>query len=71
MDVSVLLRNLYIEKENIERAIAALEALQGICPSQEPVSKRRGRKAMGPEERRRVSARMKRYWDKRRERESA
>ncbi len=69
MDLHETIRQLKIEKEKIERAILQLEQLQGDhFPSGAGLvlPKRRGRKAMGPEERREVSERMKKYWDAKR-----
>jgi len=76
MDLSKVLRQLELEKQNIEQAIALLEQVQGgsDVPATKyrepagPVSlpKRRGRKSMGAEERQRVSERMMRYWENRR-----
>jgi len=68
MDVTKTIRQLKIEKERVERTIAILEGLQtgtGVALVQVP--KPRGRKSMSPEERREVSARMKRYWANRRQ----
>jgi hypothetical protein len=64
-----VIRSLREDKEKLERVIAALEELkgdhhQGIPPSVPDT--RRGRKSMSPDERQEVSARMKRYWAKRR-----
>jgi hypothetical protein len=73
MDLDRALRDLYAEKEKLERAIASLEELQRASSGNSdapgmPVagSKRRGRKFMSPDERREVSERMKRYWANRR-----
>ena len=66
MDLSKIIEELRRDKEKLECVIASVEALQ--APSVEgnvPPQKRRGRKFMSPEERRQVSARMKRYWAKR------
>ena len=56
-----MIRELYAQREKLDRTIAALEALGSGEPP-----KRRGRKSMSPEERQRVAERMKRYWAKRR-----
>ncbi|MDR3642427.1 MAG: hypothetical protein P4L74_02250 [Candidatus Doudnabacteria bacterium] len=56
---------LYARKEKLDRAIAALEALQ--AQGEAPSTKRRGRKFMPAEERKIVSERLQRYWAKRRE----
>jgi hypothetical protein len=53
---------LYAEKERVEKAIAALEQLQANSSDTAVKPKRPGRKSMGEEERRKVSARMKRFW---------
>ena len=51
------------EKQRLERVIASLEELKGpAAGTAAPVRSRRGRKSMSPEERREVSARMKKYW---------
>ncbi len=69
MDLYKTIQELYAEREKLERVIASLEELQktgdplaGLTQS----VKRRGRKSMGPKERREVSERMKKYWEKRR-----
>jgi hypothetical protein len=63
-----MIRSLYGEKEIVERAIASLEELQQISgPGQHSSSsEHRGRKSMSTDERRQVSARMKKYWAARR-----
>jgi hypothetical protein len=72
MDLYRAIRELYEEKKRIEEAIASLEQLlasksaAGVFNSL--LKKRRGRKSMGPEERRMVSERMKKYWAQRRAR---
>ncbi|MCL6506876.1 MAG: hypothetical protein K6T59_07610 [Bryobacteraceae bacterium] len=72
MDLYRAIRELYEEKRRIEEAIASLEQLlasksaAGVFDSL--LKKRRGRKSMGPEERRMVSERMKKYWAQRRAR---
>lgn len=69
MDVRETLQQLYAEKKRIESVIESLEALLrnsdevGTAPG--PRS-RRGRKSMSPEERQKVSERMKKYWARRR-----
>jgi len=65
MDLSEMLRSLYEEKQRLEKVIADLEDLQRATPVP---YRRRGRKSMSPAERQEVSARMKRYWAKRRSR---
>jgi hypothetical protein len=62
MNIQQVIRDLYFEKEKLERAIAALEELQQGFHQQEPNAKRRGRKSMSPQERKEVSERMKRHW---------
>ena len=69
MDLSKIIRDLNAEKEKLERAIALVEELQraagGSIPPAPRGGKRRGRKSMGPKERQDVSARIKRYWARR------
>jgi hypothetical protein len=65
MDFDQILSSLRVEKENIDKVIASLEDLQTIT-SNAAKPWRRGRKSMNEEERREVSARMKRYWAERR-----
>jgi hypothetical protein len=65
MDYWAAIRELYVEKERLDRAIATIEALApggGLGDT----SSRRGRKTMPVEERKTVSERMKSYWAKRR-----
>jgi len=64
MDLQEILQQLNRERERIERTIAAIEEL--AAGELAPVRKRRGRKSMGVEERRQVSARMRKYWANRR-----
>lgn len=76
MDLYRTIRELYEEKKRIEQAIASLEQLlaskSGTTDLSRTVTKkRRGRKSMGPEERRLVSERMKKYWAQRRARVQA
>jgi len=61
------IRQLYEEREKLDRVIASLEELQksGVELDALP-AKRRGRKSMNHEERMLVSERMKRYWAARR-----
>ena len=68
MDLLKAIRDLYAEKEKLEKVIASLEELQRAAESRPatPEKKRRGRKGMDEEERRIVSERMKRYWANRR-----
>ena len=67
MDLDPAIRYLRAEVEKLDRVIASLEKLlsEPEASLEGPV-KRRGRKSMGAEERLQVSARMKRYWAKRR-----
>ena len=68
MELGDAIQQLQAEKKRIERTIALLEQLHRNQRSSKPVArKRRGRKSMGSEERREVSARMKRYWASRRQ----
>lgn len=64
MDLYQAIQELYEEKRRLDQAIAVLEAQGGIHAVSQPA--RRGRKSMNDEERREVSARMKRYWEGRR-----
>ena len=73
MDLYKAIRELYAEKQRLEEAIASLEDLTGSKGSMASFQlealrgkKRRGRKNMPAEERRAVSARMKKYWAQRR-----
>jgi hypothetical protein len=67
MELGDAIQQLQAEKQRIERAIALLEQLRRNQGSRAVALKRRGRKSMGSEERREVSARMKRYWASRRQ----
>ncbi len=65
------------EQLRIDQAIAALIRLEDSSPPdpEQPATapglrSRRGRKSMGPEERRQVSERMKDFWRKRQEQEN-
>jgi len=63
MDVREALQQLYAEKKRLEDVIASLELLVKNSESESVAPRsRRGRKSMGPEERRKVSERMKKYW---------
>jgi hypothetical protein len=70
MDLYRLIQDLNAEKAKLERVIASLEELQraagGEIPPTPESGKRRGRKALTPEERQEVSERMKKYWASRR-----
>jgi hypothetical protein len=66
MDYWVAIKELYVEKQRLDRAIATLEALaEGELAK---AVSRRGRKMMPVDERKKVSERMKRYWESRRNR---
>jgi len=67
MELGDAIQQLQAEKQRIERAIALLEQLHRNQGSSTVARKRRGRKSMESEERREVSARMKRYWASRRQ----
>jgi hypothetical protein len=73
MDLYETIQDLYTEKERLERVIASLEALLGIGTPEVPKLRgaKRGRKSMGASEREAVSARMKKYWDRRRAKEKS
>ena len=71
MNLTEIIRNLYIEKAKVENSIAALEALDSHAGPGPSVGRRRGRKSMGVEEREQVSERMKKYWAARREQGAA
>ena len=69
MDLYRAIRELYAEKEKLERVIASLEELQRAAGGKNPLlegARRRGRKSMNAKERQEVSERMKRYWASRR-----
>jgi hypothetical protein len=70
VDINGILEQLYTRREKLRQVIAELEQLQHISGplsiASVSVSKRRGRKSMGPEERQQVSKRIKQYWAKRR-----
>ena len=72
MDLEAALRQLYAERERIERVIASLSILMpgggGSSGSVMFAGKRQGRKSMGQKERQEVSKRMKKYWARRRSR---
>jgi len=64
LDYIAIIKALRAQAEQIDRAIAHLEALNS--PDGATAPKRRGRKSMSPEEAQQVSERMKRYWAERR-----
>ena len=70
MDLTEIIRCLYVEKAKVEDSIAALEALGSVHTVAAEPARRRGRKFMGTEERQQVSERMKRYWDSRRQQQA-
>jgi hypothetical protein len=65
MDYWAAIRDLYLNKQRLDQAIANLEALSKREEAKQSVSQR-GRKSMPKEEREKVSERMKRYWAARR-----
>ena len=67
MDLQGIVRQLQVQKRQLDVAIANLEELQGTHGGNVVMPNRRGRKSMGPEERQQVSDRIKRYWATRRE----
>ena len=74
MDLDTIIHELTARKELLHHAIAALEELaknEAVVLGNLSAAKRRGRKAMGVEERREVSERMKKFWGDRRKRQSA
>ena len=70
MQLEHYLRELRDRREKLCRAITALEELTKTEAQDrgEVVTPKRGRKSMGPDERRQVSERMKQYWASRRKR---
>lgn len=67
MDLGKAIQQLRIEMESLDRAISSMEALIRLQENAAAaVMKRRGRREMGPEERQKVSERIKRYWADRR-----
>jgi len=67
MDLTSAIRELYEEKEKLEQTISLLERLQQSSHSIVVKARgKRGRKFMGPEERKQVSERMRKYWAGRR-----
>lgn len=71
MNLTEIIRNLYIEKARVEKSIEALEILNSDQGAGPLAPRRRGRKSMGAAERDQVSERMKRYWAARREQRTA
>ena len=70
MDLTEIIRTLYVEKAKVEDSIAALEALGSTHSTGTQPLRRRGRKFMAAEERQQVSERMKRYWGNRRQQQA-
>jgi hypothetical protein len=70
MDIVKLIRELREELARIDSVIAALERLaslgEGTTGAGSETKSRRGRKSMPEEERKMVSERMRKYWEKRR-----
>jgi len=68
--LNTLIVSLKKDRERIERAIALMEELLPSQPAKNAVSAevkdRRGRRSMSPEERKKVSERMRRYWQSQR-----
>jgi hypothetical protein len=69
MDLTRTIGDLCREKERLERVIASMEELRATMSI--PAKGRRGRKSVSLEERLEFSARMKRYWEDRRNQRSA
>jgi hypothetical protein len=67
MNIHQAIKELLVEKERLDRAIAHLEGMQKQRGDAAPPQKRRGRKTMDAQARREVSERMKRYWEARRQ----
>lgn len=72
IDLRKVLKDLYTQRERLEHVITSLEALQQGSAGELPALKKtnRGRKSMGPEERREVSERMRKYWAARRKKKT-
>ena len=70
MNIHQAIKELLVEKERLDRAIAHLEGMQKQRGDVAPLPKRRGRKTMDAQARREVSERMKRYWEARRQHSS-
>jgi len=68
MDLKSLIEELNARKAVLETAILTLREIQESFSGSRPQTSdsRRGSKSMGDEERREVSARMRRYWESRR-----
>jgi hypothetical protein len=68
VDLREILAMLRSERDRLERAIEALEQLEQQDRQPQLPKSRAGRKSMGAQERKAISARMKRYWQARRAR---
>jgi len=68
MELPGIIKNLYKEREKLDRLIASLERRRADAAmvKEKPPKKRPGRKSMGAQERRQVAERMRRYWAARR-----
>lgn len=67
MDIYRAIRELQQEKKSLDLVIGHLESLLVVQETTKAeASKRRGRKSMSVEERRAVSARMRKYWEEKR-----
>ena len=64
LHLAKVIADLYKERQKLDHAIALLEELHALTPSDPP--RRRGRKSMSAEERQLVSERMRKYWASRR-----
>jgi len=64
MDLNKTIEGLREQRDKIESVIKQLEAMRDGFPMK--IRSTRGRKSMGTEERKEVSARMKKYWASRR-----
>lgn len=62
MDLRKTIAELYEERVRLDRVIASLELLAEEAPAVPVPFPRRGRKFMSPQERRKVSERMRKYW---------
>ena len=58
MELDAILQQLYLERQRLEETINCLQCLRGENHGIRIAPKTRGRKSMGPEERRQVSGRM-------------
>ena len=62
MDLRKTIAELYEERVRLDRVISSLELLSQEAPEAPVPFPRRGRKFMSPQERRKVSERMRKYW---------